>query len=171
MNETVQTVKNQFFKKDVHDIIRGLRTINPNGVGSTELSKDERKFLEECSAETFKEVVSPDMDIKMVAIQKLVYLNMHGFDISTTSFYVVELMSSGKFTHKRVGYHAATTCFFNDSDMILLATNQIKKDVMSLKPYESEMVLNALSVFMNHDLAIVLVGDIIACVGLSNIKM
>lgn len=159
---TLQSVKDQFFKKNVHDIIRGIRAINPNGVGNADLSSQEKQFLNSCLAESFNEIQNTDMNIKMNAIQKLVYLNMLGYDISTVQFCVVELMSSNKFTHKRVGYLAAIQSFSEDSDMILLATNQIKKDLTSLKAYETELVLNALSVFMNAELAEILLEDILS---------
>merc|ERR1712003_418956 len=111
------------------------------------------------------------MNIKMNAIQKLVYLNMLGFDISSAQFYVVELISSDKFVHKRVGYMAAAQAFSEESEMLLLATNQIKKDLLSRKAYEAELVLNALSVFMNSELAEILVDDLISLLGSSKLNI
>ena len=170
-SKALQSVKSQFFKKNVHDIIRGVRAINPNGVGNSELSSQEKHFLNTCLAESYSEISSTDMNIKMNAIQKLVYLNMLGFDISSVQFCVVELMSSSKFHHKRVGYLAAIQSFSEDSEMILLATNQIKKDLVSQKSYEAELVLNALSVFMNADLAEILLDDILSLIGSSKMNV
>lgn len=42
---------------------------------------------------------------------------MLGYDISWAGFNIIEVMSSTKFTCKRVGYLAACQCFHADSEV------------------------------------------------------
>lgn len=45
-------------------------------------------------------------------------LQMLGYDISWAGFNVIEVMSSSKFTLKRIGYLAASQSFHCDSEVI-----------------------------------------------------
>lgn len=47
--------------------------------------------------------------------------------MSWASFHIVEVMSSPKFLYKRAGYLAATQSFQQDTDVLMLTTNLIKK--------------------------------------------
>lgn len=58
---------------------------------------------------------------------KLVYLEMVGHDMSWASFHVLEVMSSQKYHQKRVGYLAAVQSFRPDTDVLMMATNLLKK--------------------------------------------
>ena len=42
---------------------------------------------------------------------------MLGYDISWAGFNIVEVMSSSKFTYKRIGYLAASQCFNQDTEV------------------------------------------------------
>lgn len=66
-------------------------------------------------------------DIKATAILKLIYLEMFGHDMSWASFHVLEVMASTKFLQKRIGYLAAIQSFTLDTDILMLATNLLKK--------------------------------------------
>lgn len=50
---------------------------------------------------------------------------MLGYDISWAGFNIIEVMSSSKFTHKRIGYLAASQCFHADSEVSL--KSKVKK--------------------------------------------
>lgn len=47
----------------------------------------------------------------------LIQIQMLGYDISWAGFNIIEVMSSSKFTHKRIGYLAASQCFHADSEV------------------------------------------------------
>jgi len=68
-------------------------------------------------------------------------LQMLGYDMSWASFYMVEVMSSTKFLHKRTGYLAATLSFQQDTDVLMLTTNLIKKDLASPAPVDIGIAL------------------------------
>jgi len=66
-------------------------------------------------------------DLKATALLKLVYLEMFGHDMSWASFHVLEVMSSAKYLQKRVGYLGAVQSFRPDTEVLMLATNLLKK--------------------------------------------
>lgn len=61
---------------------------------------------------------------------------MMGYDMSWASFAVVEVMSSSRFAHKRIGYLAACQTFTETTDVVLLTTNLLKKEFLSPNQYE-----------------------------------
>ncbi|CAI2181272.1 3859_t:CDS:10 [Funneliformis geosporum] len=105
------------FEKSLTDLIRGIRANK----------KNEQKYIAACIQECRQEVKNNDHDVKATAILKLTYLQMHGYDMSWASFNVVEVMSSTKFLQKRSGYLAATQSFRQDTDVLMLTTNLLKK--------------------------------------------
>lgn len=58
---------------------------------------------------------------------KIVYLEMFGYDMSWASFHVLEVMSSSRYLQKRAGYLGAVQSFRPDTDVLMLATNLLKK--------------------------------------------
>jgi AP-3 complex subunit delta-1 len=54
-------------------------------------------------------------------------LDMLGYDMSWASFHVVEVMSSSKVHLKTIGYLAAAQSFEQDTDVLMLTTNLLKK--------------------------------------------
>lgn len=76
-----------------------------------------------------------DLDVKATALLKLVYLEMVGYDMSWASFHVLEVMSSPKYHQKRVGYLGAVQSFRPDTEVLMLATNLLKK-VKGIKRFE-----------------------------------
>lgn len=52
---------------------------------------------------------------------------MLGYDISWAAFNIIEVMSSSKFTFKRIGYLAASQSFHDGTDVLMLTTNMIRK--------------------------------------------
>jgi len=67
------------------------------------------------------------IDLKATSLLKLIYLEMMGHDMSWASFHVLEVMSSAKFHQKRVGYLGAVQSFRPDTEVLMLATNLLKK--------------------------------------------
>jgi len=139
------------FEKSLADLIRGIRANK----------KNEAAFISSCLEEITSEIKSNDIDIKAVALQKLTYLNMMGYDMTWASFHVVEVMSSPKFQYKRIGYLAAAQSFNKDTDVLMLCTNLIKKDLSSNKMYETALALNGLSQIVTPDLARDLIDDLL----------
>lgn len=72
-------------------------------------------------------VPDPSLDIKATALLKLIYLEMYGYDMSWASFHILEVMSSVKYSQKRVGYLGAVQSLRSDTEVLMLATNLLKK--------------------------------------------
>ncbi|KAF8215817.1 adaptin N terminal region-domain-containing protein [Mycena galopus ATCC 62051] len=120
--------------------------------GSAANKKDESKFIAKAVDEIRKEIKGDDMELKAGAVLKLTYLDMLGYDMSWASFHVVEVMSSPKFHLKSVGYLAAVQSFDQETDVLMLTTNLLKKDMIST-PAEISVALNGLSHIVMPDLA------------------
>ena len=130
------------FEKSLYDLIRGLRHHKGN----------EREYILSSIRECRTEIKSSDMgeplklmfvtltivvDLKATALLKLIYLEMFGHDMSWASFNVLEVMSSPKYSHKRVGYLGAVQSFRPDTEVLMLATNMLKKVMFSIAVFSA----------------------------------
>ncbi|XP_065844476.1 AP-3 complex subunit delta-1-like [Oscarella lobularis] len=140
------------FEKSLHDLVRGIRNNKQN----------EARYIAGCIDEIKSELRQESKGVKATAVAKLIYLQMIGYDISWAAFNIVEVMSSQKFTHKRIGYLAATQCFHDETDVLMLTTNMIKKDMSSHNLYDAGTALTGLSCFVSNDLARDLANDLMA---------
>ncbi|EDV21570.1 uncharacterized protein TRIADDRAFT_29995, partial [Trichoplax adhaerens] len=141
----------KMFEKNLNDLVRGIRANKSN----------EAKYIAQCIEEIKHELRQDNTNVKANAICKLIYLQMFGYDISWAAFNVIEVMSSTKFTHKRIGYLASSQCFTEDMDILTLTTNLIRKDFSSQNQYDAAVTLNGLSCFVSADLARDLANDVI----------
>uniref|UniRef100_A0A4W4FXJ0 AP-3 complex subunit delta n=1 Tax=Electrophorus electricus TaxID=8005 RepID=A0A4W4FXJ0_ELEEL len=140
----------RMFDKNLQDLVRGIRNHK----------EDEAKYISTCIDEIKQELKQDNIAVKANAVCKLTYLQMLGYDISWAAFNIVEVMSSSKFTYKRIGYLAASQCFHEGTDVIMLTTNQIRKDLSSPNQYDTGVALTGLSCFVTPDLARDLANDI-----------
>lgn len=136
--------------KNLQDLVRGIRNHKDS----------ESKFIAECIDEIKQELRNGDLAVKANAVNKLTYLQMLGYDISWAAFNVIEVMTSSKFTHKRIGYLAASQSFHEGTDVLMLTTNMIRKDLSSQNMYDAGVALNGLACFVSPDLARDLANDI-----------
>ncbi|KAG7456877.1 hypothetical protein MATL_G00240590 [Megalops atlanticus] len=141
----------RIFDKNLQDLVRGIRNHK----------EDEAKYISMCIDEIKQELKQENIAVKANAVCKLTYLQMLGYDVSWAAFNIVEVMSSSKFTYKRIGYLAASQCFHDGTDVIMLTTNQIRKDLSSPSQYDTGVALTGLSCFVTPDLARDLANDIV----------
>ncbi|KAI9209645.1 Adaptor protein complex AP-3 delta subunit [Polychytrium aggregatum] len=140
------------FEKTLTDLIRGIRSNKGK----------EDAFIAKCIAEIRQEIKRDDPDLRAIAISKLAYLHMLGYDMSWASFHVIEVMSSPKIAYKRIGYTAASQSFRQDTDVLMLCTNLIKKDLSSNYYQETAVALHGLAQIVTPDLGRDLTPDLIA---------
>ncbi|MCJ1284904.1 AP-3 complex subunit delta [Xylographa opegraphella] len=100
------------------------------------------------------------MDVKSTALLKLVYLEMFGHDMSWASFNVLEVMSSPKYLQKRVGYLGAVQSFRPDTEVLMLATNLLKKDISSASLPTISLPLITLPHIITPSIALSLLTDL-----------
>ena len=150
------------FTTNLHDLIKGIRKHSTN----------ERAYVSNCLKEIKSELKNVKPNVKAVAVQKLMYLHMIGYDASWASFHIVEVMSQQTFRHKRIGYLAAEQVFKKNDprtkDFVLLSTNLLKKQLHSKNPYASGLAVNCVSNIVTKDLARDLLGDVTAMLESSN---
>ncbi|XP_078484816.1 AP-3 complex subunit delta-1 isoform X1 [Ciona intestinalis] len=142
----------RIFDKSLQDLVRGIRNHKSNEAHYVSLCVDEIKV----------ELKQENVAVKANAVNKLIYLQMLGYDISWAAFNIIEVMSSPKFTFKRIGYLAASQCFHSETDVLMLTTNMIRKDLGSQNFFDAGIALNGLSCFITPDLARDLANDILA---------
>lgn len=136
--------------KNLADLVRGIRNNKENEV----------KYIAQCIEEIKAELKQENIAVKANAVAKLSYLQMIGYDISWAGFNIIEVMSSNKFTFKRIGYLAASQSFHQDTEVLMLTTNMIRKDLSSQSQYDAGVTLSGLACFINQDLARDLANDL-----------
>ncbi|XP_055584714.1 AP-3 complex subunit delta [Uranotaenia lowii] len=149
----LKKVKGNFermFDKNLTDLVRGIRNNKDN----------EAKYIAQCMEEIKQELRQDNVNVKANAVAKLTYLQMCGYDISWAGFNIIEVMSSNRFTCKRIGYLAASQCFHPDSELLMLTTNMVRKDLSSTNQFDAGVALSGLSCFISTDLSRDLANDI-----------
>ncbi|GAK64807.1 adaptor protein complex AP-3 delta subunit [Moesziomyces antarcticus] len=140
------------FERSLSALIKGLRSHR---------GKDEPKYVAQVMDEIRHEVRSGDLEVKAEAVLKLTYLQMLGYPFSGANFHMLETMASSKYHHKHIGYLAAAQCFSADTDVLILSTNMIKKDLQASNPLDVAVALNGLAHIATPDLARHLGPDVI----------
>lgn len=77
---------------------------------------------------------------------------MLGHSVAFGSFHIVEVMSSPVFASKRIGYLAAAQSFSPTTDVLLLTTNQFKKDLTNGKLQDCSQALTCLGKLVTEEL-------------------
>tara|TARA_B110000305_G_C18881418_1_gene377721 strand:- start:88 stop:534 length:447 start_codon:yes stop_codon:yes gene_type:complete len=131
------------FETTLSDLVKGIRAHK----------RDPTIYISTSIKEIKQELKSNDFFIKTNALRKLTFLQMQGFDFEWASFSIIEVMSSPRFAHKRVGMLASTQTFNEQTDVILLTTNLLKKEFTSSSIYEVGVAINCLSNIVTPDLA------------------
>ncbi|KAI1155755.1 adaptin N terminal region-domain-containing protein [Nemania diffusa] len=139
------------FEKSLYDLIRGLRSHKGN----------EKEYIQNCLKECRSEVRSQDLDLKATALLKLIYLEMFGHDMSWASFNVLEVMASPKYHQKRVGYLGAIQSFRPDTEVLMLATNLLKKDLTAASTTTIALPIVTLPHVITPSLALSVLSDIL----------
>ncbi|KAH8432542.1 putative AP-3 complex subunit delta [Aspergillus melleus] len=140
------------FEKSLYDLIKGLRAHK----GA------EEDYVQDSLRECKAEIKLQDMDKKATALLKLIYLEMFGYDMSWASFHVLEVMSSTKYLQKRAGYLAAVQSFRPDTEVLMLATNLLKKDLASSNISNMALPLITLPNIITPSLAMSLLPDVLS---------
>ncbi|KAG7577711.1 Clathrin/coatomer adaptor adaptin-like N-terminal [Arabidopsis thaliana x Arabidopsis arenosa] len=154
------SLMDNLFQRSLEDLIKGLRL----------QLLGESFFISKSLEEIRREIKSTDLSTKSIALQKLSYLAaLHGVDMSWAAFHAVEVVSSSRFSDKRIGYHAITQSFNDQTPVLLLITNQLRKDLNSSNEYEVSLALECLSRIGTDDLARDLTSEVFTLLGSSKV--
>jgi len=174
MSQMSTTIQTMLLNKTLSSMVKGIRQHKAESGGS---KTAEAEYIAKCIAEIKEELKTNFMDVKSVAIQKLIYLQMLGYDMSWAAFHVIELMSASWFGHKRIGYLAASVSFTKDTDVILLTTHLFRKGFNTAQTggpssnatinvegfqYETGAAISCLANIVTADLAEGLLSDVYA---------
>lgn len=138
------------FQESLQDLVKGIRANR----------RDEAEYMRRRVADIGEECRTSDMEKKAVAVLKLAYLQMMGHSINFASFYITEVMSSPVFATKRIGYLSAAQSFSPATDVLLLTTNQFKKDLTNGKVQDCSQALTCLGKLITEELGRDLESDI-----------
>lgn len=130
------------FQQSLQDLVKGIRSHR----------RDEEEYIRSKLTEIADECRSSEATKKTNAVLKLTYLQMMGYSASFASFHIVEVMSSSDFASKRIGYLAAAQCFSPATDVLLLTTNQFKKDLTNGKLQDCSQALTCLAKIITEEL-------------------
>jgi len=140
------------FEKSLTDLVKGIRAHKHN----------EEAYIRTAINEIRNELKANDIKKKAVAIQKLTYLHMLGYDMEWAAFNILEVMSNPSFTLKRAGYLAASQSFTKDTDVMILTSQTFRRDLTSSNQYEVGLAIQCLSNICTPDLARDLVSEIVS---------
>ncbi|XP_020588457.1 AP-3 complex subunit delta [Phalaenopsis equestris] len=142
------------FQRSLDDMIKALRSA-PGG---------ESSLIHRLLAEIRREIRSTDSDTKFLALQKLTYLSsLYFLDMSWAAFHALELLPSSVPAFKRSAYLCASLSFHHSSTELLpLATHQLRKDLQSPNPSVSSPALHLLALSCSPDLALHLSNDLLS---------
>ncbi|XP_075519427.1 AP-3 complex subunit delta-like [Primulina tabacum] len=134
------------FQRSLENLIKSVRLTPPSILPD---------FISKSIDEIRREIKSTDPLTKSTALQKLTYLHsVHGVDMSWAAFHSIELSSSPAYPHKRIAYLSAALSFDPfTTDVILLLTHQLRKDLTSSNVHDVGIALSTLSSIANTDLA------------------
>ncbi|EPS62380.1 hypothetical protein M569_12412 [Genlisea aurea] len=154
------SLMDSLFQSSLEDVIKSLRLCPPGS---------ESAFISKSVEDIRREIKSTDPQTKATAVEKLAYLHsLHGVDVSWAAFHYVELSSSAAHSHKRIAYLAAALSFNpTTTDVILLLTNQLRKDLSSPNVHDVGVALSTLSSICNPDLSRDLTPELFTLLGSS----
>ncbi|KAJ1907562.1 AP-3 complex subunit delta, partial [Tieghemiomyces parasiticus] len=131
------------FEKSLSDLIRGIRANK----------RSEQTYITTCLDEIRAELKAKDSHVKYLAVAKLCYLHMLGYDGAWAAFPILEVMAAPKFAYKRCGYLAASLSFRQDTEILMLCTNLLRKDLTSHHVPEIGVALDGLAHIATPELA------------------
>jgi len=140
------------FEKSLTAMVKGIRAHRGK----------ESEYINSCLQELQKEITSKNLATKSMAVLKLAYLSMLGYDMSWATFAVVEVMSHNRFAVKRPGYLASSISFCETTDVGLLTINLFKKDFGSKSQYECGLALSCLSSICSAEISRDIMTDLVA---------
>ena len=140
------------FDTPLTELVRGIRAHR----------EDEETYIAACIQRLQIECKSADVDVKANSVLKWTYLEqLTGCDSGWIAFAVVETVARPVYWQKRVGYLAASLAFGAHTEVLLLVTNSLKKDLHSVTAVEPSSALTGLANFVTPSLAQDLWSDVV----------
>jgi len=139
-----------FFQQSLQDLIRSVRAHR----------RDEAEFLAKKFAQVQQECQSTDSNEKAIAVLKLLYFHLQGYNVSCEAFHIIEVMSRQEWWMKRTGYLVASVALSPFTDVLLLTINSLKKDLSNVQSLNASLALSFLSCIVNEEMGRECVSDV-----------
>ena len=137
-------------------------------------AEEERSVINKESAEIRNLSKDPNAPHKARNLCKAIYMQMMGYQTSFMQMSCINLLASSDFTEKRIAYSALSLVIDSTSQVLLLATSTIKKDLQNKDSTEIQaLALNAIGDVCTPDMCRELgmeVANLIQSTGDSNVK-
>ncbi|GJD06439.1 AP-3 complex subunit delta-1 [Galdieria sulphuraria] len=131
-----------FFQQSLQDLIRSVRAHR----------RDETEYLAKKFAQVQQECKSTEPSEKAIAVLKLIYFQLQGYNVSSEAFHIIEAMSRQEWWMKRTGYLVASLTLSPSTDLLLLTTNLLKKDLSNVQSLNASLALSFLSCIVNEEI-------------------
>nr|CCC48098.1 putative delta-adaptin [Trypanosoma vivax Y486] len=151
MSAATRVAGELFFQNSLAEVVRKLRST----------SHSEAEVIEQCLADTRREITSTIQNVKVTAVLKAVYFSMLGYSAAYGAFNIIEVMADKTFAYKRIGYMAACLTFTPKTEVLPLLTALLKRDMASTNYYETGFALYCMATVCTPDLARDLAADIV----------
>ena len=115
--------------------------------------RDQAAFVSSVFAQIQSDLRGDNPEAKADAIQHLIFLHSIGYDTAWADFSILDVMSIDNFSCKRIAYTAASESWRPESDVVLMATNRIQKDLTSNNNLYKNLVLTNMTQFLSRQLA------------------
>jgi len=113
-------------------------------IRSCRTAEEERSVINKESAEIRNLSKDPNAPFKARNLCKAIYMQMMGYQTSFMQMSCINLLASSDFTEKRIAYSALPLVIDSTSQVLLLATSTIKKDLQNKEnPDIQALALNA----------------------------
>eukprot|EP01061_Rhynchopus_euleeides_P041815 TRINITY_DN730_c0_g3_i3.p1 TRINITY_DN730_c0_g3~~TRINITY_DN730_c0_g3_i3.p1 ORF type:complete len:919 (+),score=494.86 TRINITY_DN730_c0_g3_i3:178-2934(+) len=150
LQEKGKSAKTQLFQKSLPELVKGIR----------KHKKNEQDYIQKSLQEIKEELRHRDVAVKVIAVQKMTYLHMIGYNMEYGSFTIVEVMSSEDFLHKRIGFLACAQSFHEKVEMVQMIPNLLRNALKSSSQWEQGLALSCLSNICTPELAEILVSEV-----------
>ena len=133
-----------FMSRSVSEFIASVRLAE---------SLEEERFIiadEQAEMRTYIRECEPEVRPRIVA--KLIFLNILGENVAYGQMEVLTLMSSEEFSYKRIGYLAASLLLNETSELTVLLTHTVMKDLQSSNPRVQCLALTLLANIGSSDM-------------------
>ncbi|OHS94768.1 Adaptin N terminal region family protein [Tritrichomonas foetus] len=118
-------------------------------------------YVSDLFAQLQNELHDENPEVRADAVQQLVFLRAMGHDTAWADFAVLEVMSIENYSCKRIAYTSASQSWQPHSDVVLMATNRIIKDLTSNNHFFTSLVLSSVTPFLSNQLAQDIASDVI----------
>ena len=152
--ESAQKISKQIIRHTLADAVRDY-------IAST-LNNTTDEFCQKLINELQDSLNQYKDEEKGVLVQQVIFVNLLGYDTNWADFMILEVMSQSDYSLKRICYTASGFLWNPNSDAVLMATNRVHKDLTTVQPLVTSVVLSGISTWLSEPLAQHIASDIIS---------